>query len=236
MSSQNTNINVPGQFAGSSMMVLATRGSMNPMPEPASEDLTELLEDQDEYQRRISNALQSPYTRDILDGAIAASMLGSDGENLIPLFGEIIDDCHQEKIWQILEPVDGVTLQSTLFMIEVNLLIAIKEIGSSLGLPLVRRALSDQDDSLHTFALDAIKAIGPNATEAVPDLLHFIQADEPTGLSDDHFEYRRSLRREACVVLGAIGSVEAISSIHILTQSDVPECVRDSAERELDIR
>jgi len=234
MSNQKTN--VPGQFAGSSMMVLAVRGSLHPMPEPATEDLTELLEDQDEYRQRISNALQSPYTRDILDGAIAAAMLGPEGKIFIPLFEEIIDDCHRGKNWHVIEPVDGVTLQSTLFMIEVNLLIAIKEIGSSLGLPLARRALSDQDDSLHTFALDAIKAIGPKATEAVPDLLSYIQADEPIGLSNDHFEYRRSLRREACVALGAIGSMEAISSLRIVTQSDVPKCVRDSAERELDIR
>jgi HEAT repeat protein len=226
---------VPGQFRGSAMMVLAVRGRLSdPMPPPVTGNLTEMLEDQAEYLRRAKAALKSPYTRDILDGAVAASMLGPDGEDLIELFADILADCHDIDIWTVIEPVEGVTLESTLFMIEVDLLIAMKEIGSPLGLPLARRALSDHDDGLHTFALDAIKSIGPAATDAVPDLLKYIQTAEPTGLPSDHFEFRRSLRRDACETLGMIGSPEALSSLRSVAHENVPTDIRDAAIKAID--
>ena len=44
--SQHSNVSVPGQFDGSSIMVLAIRGGISdPMPNPAMDDLSELLED-----------------------------------------------------------------------------------------------------------------------------------------------------------------------------------------------
>ena len=153
------------------------------------------------------------------------------GDKLIRLFDEIIADCHVPERWTVIEPVEGCTFESTLFMIEFDLLLALKEIGLPLGLPLALRALSDSDDGLHGVAIDAIKAIGPSATEAVPDLLKYIETNEPAGLSEDHFDYRRSLRRDACGGLAAIGSAKELSK---LAKGKLPFDVREAAQKAFD--
>ena len=222
-------IKVPGQFETTDWFTLAVRdGVTNPIP--ATGDLFEWAGNPDEYFQSTEIFLRSPYTRDILDGAIAAAMLGShDGEELILLFEGIIDDCHDSQRWKIIEPVEGCTLESTLFMIEIDLLLALKEIRSPMGLPLALRALSDSEDGLHTFAIDVIKNVGPNATDAIPDLVRYIESEEPAGLPKDHFDYRRSLRCDACEVLGAIGTPEAVSSLRKVIEGPLPLEVREAA-------
>jgi HEAT repeat protein len=231
--SEQHRINLPGQFAKSAMMVLAIRGKVtDPLPAPTTADLTGAMND--EYKNCAAAALTSAYTRDILDGATAAMILGPDAEDLILLFEEIIADCHDIEKWTVLEAVAGVTLESTLFMIEVDLLMAVEEIGSPLGLSLALRALSDQEDGLHVFAIDAIKSIGPAAAEAVPNLLQYIQAFEPTGLSNDHREYRRTLRRNACEALGVIRSPDGLTGLLQVAEGGMPLDVRLAAFKAID--
>ena len=227
---------IPGQFPGTSLLLLAVRGGLrDPMPAPASCALTVMLEDRDEFIRRVAAALWSDYTRDILDGASAAAMLGTYGEVLIPVFEKIVEDCKQEHIWDVIEPLQGCTLESTLCVIRIDILIAIKAISALHGLPLALQALADEDYCYHTFAIDVIKAIGPAATDAVPNLVGYIYSNEPAGLPVDHHQYRRDLRHEACEALGAIGSVEAFAGLQrIVADSIVPVDVRDAAIRAKD--
>lgn len=226
---------VPGQFETTGWFTLAARGDIaDPIPAPASGDLSE-WSDPDEHFQRTEHFLRSPFSRDILDGAIAAGMLSShDGEELIPLFEELVDDCHNAEGWKIIEDGTSAGLSDTLFMIEFDLLLALKEIRSPLGLSLALRALSDTEDGFHGVALDVINAIGPRATEAVPTLLKYIESDEPAGLSKDHFDYRRSLRCDACVVLGEINSPEAVSSLWKVIERNLPVDVREAARKAID--
>lgn len=226
-------IDVPGQFETTAWFPLAVVSNIED-PIPARGDLARWAENPDEHFQTTEHFLRSPFSRDILDGAVAAGMLGAhDGEKLIPLFGEIIDDCHDTEKWKIIE--DGMTagLSDTLFMIEFDLLLAMKQIGSPLGLPLALRALGDSEDGFHGVALDVIKAIGP-AADAVPDLVRYIEANEPSGLSKDHFEYRRTLRYEACESLGTIGSADAMSSLLRVAEGPSPPDVRENASRTID--
>ena len=223
---------IPGQFPGTSLFPLAVRGGLrDPMPAPATDGLRELLEDRPEYIRRVSAALKSDYTRDILDGAAGAMMLGRDAEVLIPFFEEVIEDCKQEQIWEVIEPDEGCTLASTLCMIRIDLLIALREIGSPQGLPLALQSLSDQDDSYHTFGLDVIEAIGPAAADAIPHLVEYICLDAPADLTADHHQYRHGLRLDACYALGAIQSMESLVWLWRITASDLSMDVRDAARR-----
>ena len=226
-------IDVPGQFETTEWFALAVRdGVTNPIP--ASGDLFEWAENPDEYCQTTEHFLRSPYTRDILDGAIAAAMVQpNDGEELIPLFTEIIDDCHNPERWKIIEPVEGCPFDSMLFMIEFYILIALKRIRSPLGLSLALRALSDTEDGFHGVALDVIKAIVPAAVDAIPDLVRYIKSDEPAGLPKDHFDYRRSLRCDACEVLRVIGSPEAIASLGQVIDGKLPLDVREAARKSI---
>ena len=226
---------IPGQFPGTRLLLLAVRGGIrDPMPEPASGDLTTVLEDRAEYSQHVAAALRSDYTWDVLDGAAGAAMLGNDGDGLVPLFGQIMDDCQRVDNWHVIERVEGVSLQSTLCMIRVDLLIALREMGSPRGLPLAVEALSDRDDAYHTFAIDLIKAIGPAATDAVPNLVQYICAAEKSGQPADHHQYRRGLRRDACEALGAVGSREALAELRRIDASKLPTEVRDAARQTLE--
>lgn len=221
-------IDVPGQFETTGWFTLALRDGVT-KPIPASGDLFEWAENPDEHFQSTEIFLRSPYTRDILDGAIAAAMVQpNDGEELIPLFKEIIDECHSPERWMIIEEGSSAGLADTLFMIEIDLLLALIEIRSPMGLPLALRALSDSDDGFHGVALDVIKAIGP-AADAVPDLVRYIESDEPPGLSKDHFDYRRRLRCEACETLGTIGSADSMSSLLRVAEGPSAFEVRDAA-------
>ena len=224
-------IDVPGQFETTDWFALAVRdGVTNPIP--ASGDLFEWADNPDDYFQTTEHFLRSPYTRDILDGAIAAAMVQpNDGEELIPLFTEIIDDCHNPERWKIIEEGSSAGLADTLLRIEIDLLLALKEIRSPMGLPLALRPLSDSEDGVQGFALDVIKAIIPAAVDAIPDLVRYIESDEPAGLPKDHFDYRRSLRCDACEVLGAIGSPEAIASLSQVIEGELPVDVREAAIR-----
>lgn len=211
-------------------MVLAVRGGLrDPMPAPATDGLTELLEDRSEYIRRVSAALKSDYTRDILDGSEGVIMLGGDAEVLIPIFEEVIEDCKQEQIWEVIASVEGCTLASTLCMIRINLLIANAEIGSPSGLPLALQSLSDEDDSYHPFALDVIESIGPGAADAIPHIVDYICIDAPADLTADHYQYRHGLRLDACNALGAIGSMDSLVWLWRIVYSDLPMDVREAA-------
>lgn len=201
-----SHVSVPGQFDGSSIMVLAVRGGIgNVMPIPATGDLTKCANTA-EYRRRVAAALTSAYTRDILDGAIAAGLPGLDGDELVPLFGDIIDTCHAPEEWTVIEPVAHVTLESTLLVIEIDLLRAVARIGSAKGMPVARRALSDPETALHPFAIDALRSIGPEASDAVPDLRQYVQRQLSEDLPTDEKNYCHRLKRSAA---RAIQEIEA---------------------------
>ena len=145
--------------------------------EPPIEDLTVVLDDFDEYRRRIAAALEAPYTREINDGTVALQLLldyGGEWKDVEQLERTFQRCSRTVFAWEEIERVADDTLKMTLWSICSRMLQVAANTKHVGVIPWLVRTIGQGWDWL---VLRGLADFGPKATPAVPLLCEYIEAE-----------------------------------------------------------